>query len=157
MDPNQNNTNQSLGQQAPVQPVDRQQQQYVQPQPQAPSVTPRGKEAAPVPVQPVEATGYIAPASHETVPDLPQEVEQAGVEVTPQQQEVRLSNDQKAVGIQPAKESVPLPTNPQITFSSPLTYEEAVKESGGKADHSKTWLGKLIVFVLGQQQYNKKE
>ena len=132
---------QHLQQPAPVQPV------------QAPSVTPHGKEAAPMPTVVPEVQSYVEPAAHERTPVLESQVEQAGVEVSDSEHDMKLTDEHKAVGIQPAKESVPVSVSSQDVVSSPMTLPQATDAAGGKANDSKTWLGKLVVFVLGQQQH----
>lgn len=122
----------------------------------ASSTTPHGKEAGPVSTQQGEVQDYIEPAAHEAEPDLPQEVENAGVEVTPDQQAVQLTEDQKAAGITPANEATAIPVDSQGTVQAPMTYQQAEEAAGGKADDQKTWLGKLIVFAFGQKQHTKE-
>src|SRR4051812_13892757 len=106
MDTNQNNN------QNPV-PVDPQQQSVSQPvasqvdssqqvtQVQMPptpqTVTPGGKEVAPVVVQ-GEPLEYLQPAAHESAPSVPEAVREAGVDVTPQQEQVQLSSEDQQVG-----------------------------------------------------------
>ena len=156
MNPNQNDDQQLQGGQ-PVSPQgtnqadDQQQPGYQGPA----TVTPHGKEAGPQPAQQGEVRDYVQPAAHEAVPELPREVEQAGVEVTPQQDSVKLTSDQKAAGMQPAKESVPVSLSPQAVIQAPMTYQQAEEAAKGKADDSRTWLGNLVAFVFGKEQAKK--
>lgn len=145
MDTNQNNDTQT-----PVTTSQNNGQPTIQSTHSA-SITPGGKEAAPV-VIPGEVKDYVEPSGHESAPEVPSEVERVGVMPTPQSQQVKLNNDQKAAGIKPSGESVPLNTSMQEGSSVAFTIDEIEKKASGPADDSETWLNKLKLFVLGQRR-----
>lgn len=94
---------------------------------------------------------YVAPHHTEAPPDIPQEVREAGVESVPSSEHVQISQEIKQVGVQPAKESVPVIINDQPVapvLPTPMNYPEAVKETHGNPSNSKTWLGMLSKYVL---------
>ena len=143
MDTNQNNNSQHS---VPPTPTGQTAGQHTPPV----SVTPGGKETAPLPV-PGEVKDFVEPSGHESVPEVPKEVERAGMQVTPQHQHVHVTDDQKAAGIRPSGETVPLNTSPQAGTTVSWTIDEIEKKASGPADNSETWLNKLKLFVLGQR------
>jgi len=144
MDTNQNNNSQNPV--APSQTTGQAAGQNTQPA----SVTPGGKEAAPLTV-PGEVKDFVEPSGHESVPEVPPDVERAGMQITPQHQQVPVSAGQKAAGIQPSGEAVPVNTSSQAGTSVSWTIDEIEKKASGPADNSETWLNKLKLFVLGQR------
>lgn len=160
MDSNQSDDQNQAVQQInnPQQPTSFQQNDQAQTAPpqQPVTVRPGGKEAAPVVVQ-GEVQDYVQPASHESAPVVPEAVREAGVDHSGQEDQIQLTQEDKQAGLTPAKESTPIPTNnPQLVVTSPYTLPQAEEAQGGKADNSSTWLGKLVVFVFGQQKYRKE-
>lgn len=93
----------------------------------------------------------------ETSPEIPEEVKEVGVEVTPQTENPDISNEvQQATGIEPAKDAVPVPTAPSGMVQLPnmpmdeVTAVQAMRT--GKTNESRRWLATLVTFLFGQEK-----
>lgn len=88
----------------------------------------------------------------DTLPELPKEVKDAGVEVSPPTQPVLSADVQQATGIRPAKDAVPIPVTPSPAVQIPNLPMDEVKAEQMEKIHpvvdSVRWLGKLTVFVI---------
>ncbi len=124
-----------------------------QPPPVAPAqpVGSVAKEHVPVSSQKIES--FIEPNGAETQPEVSVELKEHGVEAVADSEKPKLTEHHKNIGLRPAKESVPAPT--QVTSSSyiklPMTEEEAqkiIKTTSIK--DSKHWLAVLIEKVYKQ-------
>jgi len=81
-------------------------------------------------------------------PQLPQEVAEAGVEVVTNSEQPQLTPAHQAVGIEPAKEAVPVVIPTQPTIQLPYTALE-VKQIEKKVpiSESKHWLAALTEYL----------
>jgi hypothetical protein len=121
-------------------------------QPQTP-ISGGNKEAGPIGTGRVSE--YVTPHPTETAPTLPQEVSGV-VEASSDVEKPNVSEEVRQAGVTPAKESTPVPSEPQVQTASqtvplptPMNYEQAKKEvSHGNPNNSKTWLGMLSKYVL---------
>lgn len=130
-DPAQQVNDTNTNQQPPVQ-TDQSLQQ-----PTAPAAAPY-KEAEPVAISAETPAEFVQPS--EVGPSIPKEVAEAGVEavsevpsITPQHREI---------GIEPAKESVPVATQPTGAVTLPQTQKEAeiLLKKNSDTRNSFTWL-----------------
>lgn len=118
------------------------------PQPQY-SVSGPHKEAGPIMQAPVSE--YVRPS--EVTPQIPQEVSEAGVEVSPNPEHVPLNQTHQQVGIQHAKEATPVVIPTQPTVQLPYTALEAKEiEKKTSINESKHWLAALTEYLLKKIQ-----
>jgi len=112
-------------------------------QPQYPVGGPH-KEMAPVTKTPISEV--MRPT--EVQPQLQPEVQEAGVEVVENREQPQLTAEHKAVGIEHAKESVPMPLSPQPTVQLPYSLQDA-KVIGKQVSRyeSKHWLAALTEYI----------
>ena len=119
--------------------------------PQQVSVTGGGKEREAAPV------AGIAPSHPEVV--IPEVVAEAGVQKEQHiEHEVQLTPEQKAAGIEPAKEATPVPTQPTMVqlpddYKAPkgfALFHQQVKKAA-------TWLMLLLFKSQQQQALQEKE
>jgi hypothetical protein len=75
-------------------------------------------------------------------PEIPQDVEAAGIRSI--SDELQLTKVQKDAGIELAKESSTVSTQPTSNIKLPLTPAQAEINAKGKPTDSSTWLGKII-------------
>jgi len=107
----------------------------------------RHKEAGPA----VEY--HMTPSEpREMQPVLDQEVQEAGVEHSVDETELHLTDEHAAVGIEPAKESVPVlqtqPTASPHVKNAPFTPQEAIEiMKTTPTDDTKHWLAVLFLMV----------
>ncbi|CAN5126076.1 hypothetical protein BH09PAT1_BH09PAT1_4990 [soil metagenome] len=145
LDPNQ--MSEPAVQQALVQPVAPVQAQPIQTP--ANAISGPHKEAGPVMMAPVAE--YVRPT--EMAPQLQAEVAEAGVEVVNNPEQPQLTQEHKDVGIEPAKEAVPviIPTQPsiQLPYTS-LEVKNIVKKV--PISESKHWLAALTEYLLKKIQ-----
>jgi hypothetical protein len=117
-------------------------------QPQNPMSGPH-KEAGPIMQAPVSE--YVRPS--EVTPQIPQEVAEAGVEVSPNPEHVPLNQTHQQVGIHHAKEATPvaIPTQPTVQLPyTPLEAKEIEKKTS--TTESKHWLAALTEYLLKKIQ-----
>lgn len=123
---------------------DDQTQQITQPvdQPQAPtvpvsSITPT-KESEPITASVSQATEYIKPS--EVSPAISKEVAEAGVEAVSEVPSI--TPQHKEIGIEMAKESVPVATQPTGAVQLPQSQKEAemLLKKNSDTRNSLTWL-----------------
>lgn len=100
---------------------------------------------------------YIQPSGAETQPEVAVELKEYGVEAVTNQEKPQLTEHHKNIGLRPAKESVPAPT--QVTSSShvqlPMTEEEALKKiKSTSTKDSKHWLAVLVEKVYKQLRFS---
>ncbi len=136
------------------------QSQTTLPQPEAPISVPQ-KEAEPtyadtmgkspitqnieVPNSLPNQTEYIKPSGAETSPIIPPEVAEHGVEAVLDHEKPKITPEHKQVGIEPAKEAVPVVTQPQGTVQLPMSEEDALNTiKTTSASESKHWLAVLV-------------
>ncbi len=143
-----------------VQPVQGAQQDAVPdastPTAQAPQITPPaqstpvsvpgpGKELIHAPLAPVQE--YVMPSEPE--PTIHPELKEYGVEASSDAEDIRLSVSQQSVGIEPAKESVPVQTSPTGAVQFPLKGEEIVQiKKTRPVTESIRWLAELVLEEL---------
>ena len=102
------------------------------------SITP-GKEHAPVVVE-----SKIAPI--ESMPEIPAEVKEVGVEVVADKETIDLRAEDKKVGFSAQNEATPVSTTPSNTVQFPISKEEAeIIVSKKDTRKSLTWLAALII------------
>ncbi len=133
---------------------DQQSQPPAQPQQIQQPVSPMGsmhKEAGPVAPSDVEYTMTPSEAM-ETKPDLDQEVKEAGVEQSVNPEDLQLNEEHASVGIEPAKESIPMLQTQTQTASqiknAPFSQDEAnqiLKTT--PTDDTKHWLAVLFLLL----------
>jgi hypothetical protein len=104
------------------------------------------KEHAPI-GQPREA---IQVTHTEQAPDIAEDVKEAGVEASQPTEVIRLPEEAKQVGVMPAKESVPVTTEPTgaIAIPTPVPPAQAAEEAKGDTMESRTWQATIILRVL---------
>jgi hypothetical protein len=111
------------------------------------------KEHAPI------STGrseYMAVSPAETVPHIPQELRELGIEESPDTAQPDVSAAARAAGVQPVKTAVPVSTTPQGIVQiqtgpvpTPFDLQQAtVNLKSHKADESITWLSMLSKYIL---------
>lgn len=121
--------------------------------PEVPAATPH-KEAAPVATAeaPIE---FVQPS--EVAPAISPEVAEAGVEAVAETPVV--TSYHKEIGIEPAKESVPVQTQPTGAVSLPKTQQEAelLLKKNSDTNNSFTWLVTWLIrqFKLSHQKEQK--
>lgn len=132
-----------------------------------PPVDPNQPQVAPPPGMPVSGgnkeqgpigsmrTEYVAPAPAETVPQIPQELAELGIETSPDTDKPEVPPAAQQVGVQPVKTAIPVQTESQGTVvinqavPTPLTYQQAVTTlKAHKADESISWLSMLSKYIL---------
>lgn len=124
---------------APIQPIQS---------PQYPVSGPH-KEAAPIMQAPVSE--YVRPT--EVAPQLQPEVREAGVEVVTNPEQPQLTQEHKAVGLEPAKEAVPVVIPTQPTIQLPYTAQQAKEiEKKVPVAESRHWLAVLTEYLLKKLQ-----
>lgn len=151
LDPNQMSEVSSQSQ-PPAQPVIQPLSRPIQ-APQNPVSGPH-KEVAPVrqmPTAEAPVAEYVRPT--EVAPQLQQEVVDAGVEVVHNPEQPQLTQEHKAVGLELAKEAVPVTIPAQPTTQLPYSAQE-VKEIEKKVpiSESKHWLAALTEYLLKKLQ-----
>lgn len=139
----QTQNNQSQNQTANNQQV-QQHPPMVQP-PHAPAGSVH-KERGPVNKLPAE---YIGPSIPEV--KLPVEVEKTGVEVSHNPHMPQITQSAKIAGVDYAKETVPVITQPTNNIQLPYTYDQTVQiEETRPFWDSARWLAKLTQFLMKQ-------
>jgi hypothetical protein len=98
---------------------------------------------------------YVTPAPVESVPQIPQELADLGIEVSPDTDKPDVPQDAQQVGVQPVKTATPVTTVPQGTVTvdpavpTPVTYQQAALNlKSHKADESITWLSMLSKYII---------
>lgn len=150
LDPNNMTEPQAvMSQPLPVQPpAPSASGQQPSPQPQYPVSGPL-KEMAPIPQAPV--TEYVRPS--EVEPQLPDEVKEAGMEVVENKERPQLTADHKALGIEHAKESVPVVVSPTSSVQLPYTLQDAkLIEKQVPRTESRHWLAALTEYIWRKMQ-----
>lgn len=104
--------------------------------PQVPAATPH-KEAEPVAISTQASAEFLKPS--EVAPEISKEVAEAGVEAVSETPPVTPLH--KQMGIEPAKESVPVQTQPSGAVQLPQSQEEAATLLKKNSDvrNSRTW------------------
>ena len=126
--------------------------QPVQPVVDNVSVTAAQKEYEPVSVAPVSAES-ITPSELE--PQINPEVREAGVESVPHLP--KLTEEHKNLGIEPAKESVPVSIQPSGKIQLPSKKEaEDMKKKGGSGD-SFYWLATEFLKQILKTAFKSKK
>lgn len=141
--PNQTNDDQNL------------QQTQSQQQPPAQPVGSVAKEHGPIGVS-VESKPeeYIVPSGAEVEPVVSPELAEHGVEVVANREHPVLSDDHRQIGIQHAKESVPVTTHPQGSIQLPMTEEDADRRfRTTKVDDSDHWFTALVKKAYEQLRF----
>ncbi|MBI2034720.1 MAG: hypothetical protein HYT11_03245 [Candidatus Levybacteria bacterium] len=93
--------------------------------------------------EPVGSSEFIRPSTPEI--ELPEEVERTGVTVTPAHP--RLTQVQRKAGIEPAKESVPIPGVPVVKLPA-IDDERLMEMEKGYATDSGKYYSKLYKLIL---------
>lgn len=107
------------------------------------------KEAGPIIQAPVSE--YVKQT--ETAPKIEPEVAEAGVEAVVNQEQPQLTSAHAAVGIQPAKEAVPVVVSDQSALKFPYSSEQAKEiEKKTPASESRHWLAVLVAFLMKRLQ-----
>lgn len=127
------------------------------PQPQAPVSTPH-KEAGPFHLAGVHSdTSEVSSQIEELIvpsepePIIQDELAEHGVEAVVDHEKPKITTEHIKVGLEPAKESTPVATQPSGFVQLPMTEEEAVKTiKTTKITESKHWLAMLIEKVYLQ-------
>lgn len=123
----------------------------------------------PVPVQPVsggnkehapitQRSEYLAPAPAESVPHIPQELSELGIEVSPDTDRPDIPPDATQAGVKPVKTATPVATAPQgvvtvpaLEAQAPFTSQQTTQNlKSHKADESITWLSMLSQYILAK-------
>lgn len=119
------------------------------------SVPGPGKELVHGPLAPVQE--YVMPSEPE--PTIHPELKEYGVEASSDAEVIKLSASQQRVGIEAAKESVPVKTSPTGAVQFPLQGEEIVRiKKTRPVTESIRWLAELVLEELKKayQQGAKK-
>ncbi len=116
--------------------------------PQVAPVTPVSvpqKEAGPAFSKTVQQEDYIRPS--EVEPIIHPEVSEHGVEAVSDHESLQLTDEHKKIGIESAKESTPVATQPTGRVQLPMTEEEAKQavKIHKKVSDSIVWLAQLIL------------
>ncbi len=95
----------------------------------------------------VGVSEFIKPSGAEASPVIPPEVAEHGVEAVVNEEAPRVTEEQRQVGIEPAKESVPVLTQPTGLVQGPMTEEEAreTMKIHKKVSNSIVWLAATIL------------
>lgn len=103
---------------------------------------------------PLGTSEFIAPSGAEIEPVIPEEVAEHGVEAVASTEAPPLTATHKEAGIQHAKESVPVSSQPQGTIQLPMTEEDALHTiKTTKIFDSKHWLAVLIEKVYQKLRF----
>jgi len=109
------------------------------------SVPGPGKEQIHVPLAPVQE--YVMPSEPE--PIIHPELKEYGVEASSDAEDMKVNASQQRVGIEPAKESVPVSTSPTGAVQFPLQGEEIVQiRKTRPVTESIRWLAELVLEEL---------
>lgn len=122
-------------------PVDQTSQQPV-----VPAATPH-KEAEPVANVPLESPAEYMKPSEVAEPVIPKEVAEAGVEAVSETPSFTPAHQQ--AGIAPAKESVPVQTQPTDAVQLPKTQQEAMRLLKKEKDPKNSWAW-LLTWIVRQ-------
>ncbi len=155
LDPNMLSTPAPQAQATPQvsqQPVQQPVQPTVQPQPiQAPQYPVSGPHKEAMPVRQAPVAEYVRPT--EVAPVLQQEVAEAGVEVVHNPEQPQLTPEHKAVGIEHAKEAVPVTIPMQPSIQLPYTPSQVQEiEKKVPISESKHWLAVLTEYLMKKLQ-----
>lgn len=114
-------------------------------QPTPVSVPGPGKELVYAPLAPVQE--YVMPSEPE--PTIHPELKEYGVEASSDAEVIKVSASQQSVGIEPAKESVPVKTSPTGAVQFPLLGAEIVQiKKTRPITESIRWLAELVLEEL---------
>lgn len=103
----------------------------------------------------VNTEELIVPSEPE--PIIQEELAEHGVEATKDHEKPHVTAEHRKVGIEPAKESTPVLTQPTGTVQLPMTEEEALKTiKTTSTKDSKHWLARLIEKVYRQLRGGEK-
>lgn len=138
--------------QAQVQPVPTVQQNVTQP------VAPSGvthKEYAPISSPVAE---HIQPAPHEAVPVIPEEAA-SHMEVAPNPEQPKLTDEHRKLGLSEAKESLPAPVALSDDSGFPLTVAQVTQSQSKEYTVWDTfkWFGKTVGRQMLRKLFLKKD
>lgn len=99
---------------------------------------------------PLPTTELIRPT--EVEPIIPPEVAEYGVEAVKDHEKPELSLEDKKGGLEPAKEAVPVPTQPSGLITLPMTQAQAMQtlKKTKSVSESVAWLAVLVIKHLRQ-------
>lgn len=108
------------------------------------------KEAEPIGIS--NSREHIRPTEHSI--ELDKEVKEAGVEAVSEEKQLTLED--KKAGLELAKESTPVPTQPTQTIKLPMSPQEAIQTAkSNDVGSAKVWLANLVEKVLKMSKANK--
>lgn len=118
----------------------------LQEQPQVAQVSVPNKEAEQAPV-----SDYVLPSEKE--PELPKEVQDAGVEK--HEQYPALTEEHFKVGIKHSGPTTPVKTEPTGAVKLPMTQAQARQKAKGNTIDATTWLANFILRLLKKMRISK--
>lgn len=116
-------------------------------------ITGGNKEFSPIQVQKVEAPleQFIDSHGSEKTPELPKEVELAGVEAVQSSERPTFTPEHKAAGVMHAKEAVPMMPQSQ-SVQLPYTHAQIVEMKKVSTKEGKHWIAVFVEYLGKKMQ-----